>query len=244
MNAIDRYFEIIQRQFAQILRTQRDEMEHAAALVAEAVRQGRFLYAFGTGHSHMLAEEIFYRAGGLANAVPILDPALMLHESAAASSDLEQQPGYAAQLLAKYPLTPGDVLVIASNSGRNAVPVEMALAARELGVKTVAITSLAHSRAFPSRHPSGRRLFELADLVLDNGGVVGDAGLELAGLPRRAGPTSTLTGALILNLIVVRAIELGLICGHVPDVYASSNSDVPGWNASLIAKYRERVRHL
>lgn len=244
MNAIDRYFELIQRQFSQILRSQRDEIEHAAALVAEAIRQGRFLYAFGTGHSHMLAEEVFYRAGGIANAVPILDPALMLHESASASSEREQQPGYAAQVLSRYPLTKGDVLVIASNSGRNAVPVEMALAAQELGVKTIAITSLAHSRAFPSRHASGRRLFEIAEVVLDNAGVVGDAGVELAGLPRRAGPTSTLTGALILNLIVVRAIELGLICGHVADVYASSNSDVPGWNATLVSKYREQIRHL
>jgi uncharacterized phosphosugar-binding protein len=168
----------------------------------------------------------------------------MLHEGAAESSERERRTGYAAELLDRYPLAAGDVLVIASNSGRNAVPVEMALAARQRGLASIAITSLAHSSAFPSRHPSGRRLFEIADHVLDNGGVVGDAALQLEGMPRAIGPTSTLVGAFLLNALVVRAIELAVARGHVPEVYASSNADVPGWNEGLIARYRGRVRHL
>lgn len=226
------------------LASQRPALEQAATRLATALAADRYLYAFGTGHSHLLAEEIFYRAGGLARACSILDPPLMLHESASASSQREQQTGIAAQLLRRYPLAAGDVLVIASNSGRNAVPVEMALAARDLGITTIAITSLQHSQAFPSRHPSGKRLFEVAEVVLDNGGVPGDAALELPGLPRKVGPTSTLVGALLLNALVVRAIELALESGHVPEIYASSNADVPGWNESLIAKYRSRIRHL
>ena len=244
MNAIDRYRALVGAQMDAAVSTQRPVLEAAAARIADALVAGRFLYAFGTGHSHMLAEEIFYRAGGLACAAAILDPPLMLHEGAAASSDREREPGYAARLLARYPLAAGDVLVVASNSGRNAVPVEMALAARERGLTVIALTSLAHSRAFPSRHPSGKRLFEVADLVLDNQGIPGDAGLELPGLPRRVGPTSSLTGILLLNALVVRAIELALDRGHCPDVYASSNADVPGWNEALIARYRDRVRHL
>lgn len=244
MNAIDQYHELVNRQLAAALTTQRGVLETAAEAVADALAADRFLYAFGTGHSHMLAEEIFYRAGGLARACAILDPPLMLHEGAAESSRREQQPGTAETVLARYPVGPGDVLVVASNSGRNAVPVEMVLAAKARGMKTIALTSLAHSRAFPSRHPSGRRLFELADLVLDNGGVVGDAALDLPGIPRKVGPTSTLVGAFLLNALVVRAIELAAARGRIPEVYASSNADVPGWNESLIARYQGRIRHL
>ncbi|MBL9128588.1 MAG: SIS domain-containing protein [Verrucomicrobiales bacterium] len=244
MNAIDHYQRVVREQMDAACANQRDALEKAAALVARALAADRFLYAFGTGHSHMLAEEIFYRAGGLARACAILEPPLMLHESASGSSRHEQRTGEAAALLDRYPIAAGDVLVIASNSGRNAVPVEMALTARERGLATIAITSLAHSRAFPSRHPSGKRLFEIADVVLDNAGVPGDAALELPGLPRRVGPTSTLVGAFLIDAFVVRAIELALAAGHVPDVYASSNADVPGWNESLVARYGSRVRHL
>ncbi|MBX3747815.1 MAG: SIS domain-containing protein [Verrucomicrobiae bacterium] len=244
MNAIDRYHQLVQSQVHALLDSQREALESASALVANALIADRFLYGFGTGHSHMLAEEIFYRAGGLARAAAILDPPLMLHEGAAVSSTREQQSGYAAQLLARYPVTAGDVLVIASNSGRNAVPIEMALAARHLGLSTIAITSLAHSRAFPSRHLSGQRLFEVVDVVLDNQSVPGDAALDCPGLPRRIGPTSTLTGAFLLNLVVVRAIERATEAGHPPEIYASSNADVPGWNEPLLERYRTRIRHL
>lgn len=244
MNAIDRYAALVRSQIDASLESQRATLESAAQAVADALASDHFLYAFGTGHSHMLAEEVFYRAGGLARAAAILDPPLMLHEGAAASSQREQQTGYAADILSRYPLAQGDVLVIASNSGRNAVPVEMALGARDRGLRTIAITSLAHSRAFPSRHPSGKRLFEIADLVLDNGGVPGDAALEVPGLPRKVGPTSSLTGLFLLNALVIRAVELAVSRGHTPEVYASSNADVPGWNEALIARYRGRLRHL
>jgi uncharacterized phosphosugar-binding protein len=243
-NAIDRYLAIVQSQITAATAPARPAIESAATHVAEALVADRYLYAFGTGHSHMLAEEPFYRAGGLARACAILEPPLMLHEGAAASSGLEQQSGYAARILDRYPVGQGDVLVICSNSGRNAVPVEMALGARDRGMTTIAITSLNHSRAFPSRHPSGKRLFEVADVVLDNAGLPGDAALELPGLPRRIGPTSTIVGALLINLVIARAIELALARGLLPEVYASSNADDPGWNEALIRRYQARIRHL
>ncbi|MBL9138770.1 MAG: SIS domain-containing protein [Verrucomicrobiales bacterium] len=243
-SAAARYLDTVRRQIDEAVGTQSAALETAAQRVAQALAADRFLYAFGTGHSHMLAEEIFYRAGGLARAAAILDPPLMLHQGAAASSHQEQQSGYAASLLDRYPVAAGDVLVIASNSGRNAVPVEMALIARERGLCTIAITSLQHSRAFPSRHPSGKRLFEIAEIVLDNQAVAGDAAIDLPGLPRRIGPTSSIAGILLLNLTVVRAVELLVNQGVIPEVYASSNADVPGWNDQLIARYQSRLRHL
>lgn len=239
-----RYLDTVHQQIHSAVSSQIAALEAAAQSVAKALASDRFLYAFGTGHSHMLAEEIFYRAGGLARAAAILDPPLMLHQSASASSQQEQQSGYAEALLDRYPVTAGDVLIIASNSGRNAVPVEMALLARERGLRTIAITSLQHSQAFPSRHPSGKRLFEIAEMVLDNQALPGDAAVDVPGLPRRVGPTSSITGILLLNLTIVRAIELLVEQGQSPEVYASSNADVPGWNDRLIAQYQSRLRHL
>ncbi|MCC6231222.1 MAG: SIS domain-containing protein [Verrucomicrobiales bacterium] len=244
MNVIDRYLRTVLEQLRHAADSQRTGLEHAASVLASALLDGRYLYVFGTGHSHMLAEEVFYRAGGLARAAAILDPPLMLHQSAADSSRLEQESGRAQELLDRYPVRAGDVLIVASNSGRNAVPIELTLAARERGLRTIALTSLAHSRAFPSRHASGKRLFEVAEMVLDHGSPIGDAALDLPGLPRKFGPTSSIAGLFLVNALVARAIELATHAGHPPEIYASSNADVPGWNEALLAQYRGQVRHL
>ena len=244
MSAFDDYSNTVGKQIEAICSTQRQAIERAAEWLGEALANDRALYAFGTGHSHMMAEEIFYRAGGLAHAVPILDSKLMLHESASKSTEVERQEGYAERLLATYPVAAGDVLIIASNSGRNAVPVELALAARDRGMKIVAITNFAHARDWPSRHSSGKNLAALADVAIDNCGVSGDACVTLPGLPGRVGPTSTITGALIVNLIIVQGIENALARGVTPETYVSSNCGGDAHNERLMEKYRSRIRHL
>ena len=111
-------------------------------------------------------------------------------------------------MLRDHTIGPGDVVFIASNSGRNAYPIEMAQLARQAGAVTIAITSLAHARAVTSRHASGKRLFELTDIVLDNGGAYGDGSLQIAGIPARMGPTSTLIGVYLLNTVMAEAVAL------------------------------------
>jgi uncharacterized phosphosugar-binding protein len=244
MNACEQYYAEIRRQLEQVHATQRAAIEQAAAWLGEALVNDRWLYAFGTGHSHMLAEEIFYRAGGLTHAVPILDPKLMLHESASESTRFERQAHYAARLLQQYPVAAGDLLLIASNSGRNPVPIELALLGRERGLKVIAVTNLQYAQLFPSRHASGKNLAEVVDLAIDNCGVPGDACLELPGLPGSIGPTSTLTSALIVNLIVVRGIEIALARGVTPEIYISSNAGGDEHNRQLLSKYKGRIRHL
>jgi len=244
MSAFDSYSDTVRKQLEAVCSTQRGAIEQAATWLADALANDRGLYAFGTGHSHMMAEEIFYRAGGLAHAVPILDPKLMLHESASKSTDFERLEGYAERLLQTYPVGAGDVLIIASNSGRNAVPVELAFAAKARGLKTVALTNFAHSRDWPSRHKSGKNLSAVADLAIDNCGISGDACVNLPGLPSPVGPTSTVMGALIVNLIVVQAIENALARGVTPETYISSNCGGDDHNNRLMAKYRSRIRHL
>ncbi len=225
-----------------ILSHQTSALDAARDAIATALAGGHVLHVAGSGHSHMLAEEVFYRAGGLAAAQAILDEGLMLHQGAARSTRLEREEGRAAQALERYRIEPGDVVVVASNSGRNAYPVEMAALARERGATVIALTSMAHSGEVTSRHSSGRRLFELADIVIDNGGVPGDAGLEVPGLGVRMGPTSSIIGIWILNLLVAEAAEKVAAGGGQVDVYVSANADGAGPSAEEIAaRWSDRI---
>jgi uncharacterized phosphosugar-binding protein len=217
--------------------------EVAAQMAAVILQDGR-IFIFGSGHSHMLAEEAFYRAGGLACAVPIFSSALMLHENPALSSRMERTPGLAGPLLDRYQPRQGEMLFIFSNSGVNHLPVEMALQGRERGIIVVSVSSLAYSRQAPLSS-LGKRLDEVADFAIDNGGEPGDALIEVEGLAWRVAPSSSLTGALIWNCLLVEcAARLQATSGDVP-VFASYN--MPGaaeHNARLLEKWRPLNPHL
>jgi uncharacterized phosphosugar-binding protein len=244
MNAYDRYYTLAREHFERVYTTQRTAIAQAAEWVGEALAKDRWLYAFGTGHSHMLAEEVFYRAGGLVHAVPMLDTNLMLHEKAIEATYVERREGYAAELLKHYPAEAGDVLIVASNSGRNAVPIELAMLGRERGLKVVVLVNLTQSLAWPSRHPSGKRLADVGDVVIDNCGISGDACLELSGMPSLVGPTSSITGMFIINSLIVQGIENALQRGRAPEIYISSNTNGDSHNDVLLKKYKSRIRHL
>lgn len=244
MSSFDDYLAQVRLQMERIAIVQRPAIETAGQWVADAFASGRFLFVFGTGHSHLLAEELFYRAGGLARVIPILDDDLMLHRSASRSTELERKSGQALPLLDRYRVSAGDVLVVASNGGRNAVPIDMAVAARSRGTRVIALTNLAQTRAWPSRHSSGKHLADVADLVIDNEGVDGDAVIQIPGLPTRVGPTSTLTGALVLNLVAVCSIEITQTRGGKPEVFVSSNAGGESHNAALIQSMKEFNPHL
>jgi uncharacterized phosphosugar-binding protein len=203
--------------------TQLGAIRVAAGLIADALAGGKTFWVFGTGHSHALAEELYGRAGGLADVRAILEPGLMLHEGLQKSSLLERLPGLADVLLEINPLAAGDVLLVASNSGRNAVPVEFALGARTRGVQVIALTSLAHSNATTSRAPGGQRLFETADVVIDNCGVLGDALIQVPDTPEPTGATSTLVGALLLQALTVEVVTRLSARGQSPNVLRSLN---------------------
>lgn len=241
---ISRYYEESIRQLRAVYQSQNEQLNTAAQWLGEALAKDHWLYAFGTGHSHMLAEEIFYRAGNLGRANPILDDRLMMHKHAIEATYLERKEGLAEEILSHYPVEAGDVLIVASNSGRNAVPIELALLGRERGMKVIAITNLTQSTAWPSRHPSGKRLCDAAELTIDTCGLDGDACLELEGLPGKIGPTSTITGAFIVNAIITGGIEHALSLGHTPEIFISSNTSGDDHNDQILQKYKDRVRHL
>ena len=244
MNAAEKYYDILLGQMQEIRTREWPNVLKGAEWLGEALANGKFLYAFGTGHSHLLAEEIFYRAGGLATACPILDERLMLHKEAIEATYIEREEGYAAKLLDLYPVEAGDVLIVASNSGRNAVPIEMALEGRARGMKTIALMNVAHGKVWGSRHKSGKTLGEVAELCIDNCGIPGDACVPVENFPQLVGSPSTATGAMIINLIIAQGIENALKRGITPEVFISSNSNGDNHNDLLLQKYKARVRHL
>jgi len=241
---IDEYFAAIAALQTQVFASQREQLLAVAQAMIDTVQQDKRIFTFGTGHSHMLAEESHFRAGGLANAVPMLYPALMLHDSARLSGELERTPGVARALFNRYQPQAGEMLFIYSNSGVNAVPVEMALVAKEHGLLTVAVCSLAYARIAPLSN-LGQRLPDIVDFVIDNGTPPGDGLIALDGSAWRVGPGSTVLGALIWNALIAEvAVQLQDRSGAAP-VYVSSN--LPGateHNAALLNKWQARNPHL
>lgn len=218
-----------------------EPMARAQAAIVETARRDGLVYVFGTGHSHMLSEEVHFRAGGLALTVPILAGPTMLHEGAVAGTAYERMDGIVRPIFERYPIGPDDVLFVSSNSGVNAAPLEAARIGRERGATVIAITSVAYSTATAN----GReRLADLADIVLDNGSPPGDAVISVPGSELKVGPVSTAIGVTIINAIMAGVAAELAGDGDAP-IYLSAN--MPGAkdvNQKLIARFRPRNPHL
>lgn len=228
-----------------MISTQRENIAAAAALVADALAADGVVQAFGTGHSQALSMEIAGRAGGLVptNMLAIRDIVIYGGDRAADVDRLvERDPAVAHRIYELAEVHPEDVFVIGSNSGGNGSIVEMAQLVRDRGHKLIAVTSLQHSRTITSRHPSGKRLFELADVVIDNCAPYGDA---LLPLPEGGSvcAVSSITSALAAQMMLAEVMARQLAAGVTPQVYISAN--VPGGdehNDALEARYEGRIR--
>lgn len=203
-----------------------DDIRKAADRLAECLFRGGIVHVFGAGHSRAFGMEMCGRAGGLA---PMK---LVGLEDVAASSrkginlvELERDPETAHKLLELHDVRPEDAFIIVSNSGRNGAPVELALECRRRGIPVVAVTSLSHSRQTSSRHPSGKKLYELADIVIDNGCPYGDTLLEIPGFEEKTGSASSVVGAMIAQSLTVEIIARFLRDGRTPPVFLSANVD-------------------
>jgi uncharacterized phosphosugar-binding protein len=239
----EQYIGEIKKLIGWVEKTQLGNIRRAAELVTESVMKDRLVYVFGAGHSCLLSLELFARAGGLLQMQPVLDAGLDFGSGAGRQGGFERLPGYAEIVIQEYDIQPDDVMIVISNSGRNPAPVEMALEAKERGATIIALTSMPHSTSVSPSNPAGKRLFEVADLVLDTGCPAGDALVQLEGLPPRVAPGSTVIGALILNAIVAQVAKDLLERGEVPAVPFSGNLEgAREYNDQVLEKIQEKFK--
>lgn len=227
-----RLYDIIE----EVLSTQSRPIETAACWIADTIERRRVVHLFGSGHSHMVAEEVFHRAGSLLPLNPMLDANLTLLGSINATL-LERTPGYGKVVVDSHDIRENEVVVVASNSGVNPVPIDVVLASNARGARTIAITSHDHYRDVPSRHEGGKRLAEVADLTLDTRVPKGDALVSIPGVDTPAGGASTVIGVVIINALVVQAAAQLQQRGVKPPLIPTMN--LPGGDEEMEALVRE-----
>jgi uncharacterized phosphosugar-binding protein len=225
-------------------------IDAAAKILAEAVKNDRLINVIGTGgHSNLAAEEVLWRAGGLAAVNPMLDAGTNLINGAKRSNFVERTTGYAKAVLDAYGVNAGDVLVIANAYGINAMTIDCALECQKRGVTSIGITSTAFAQFVPQnspiRHPSGKNLYEIVDVFIDCNMPLGDSVVEVEGIPQKMGPTSTFANAFAINLLMIRTAEKLLEMGVQPPVWVSGNlPEGDELNKKYEKLYLPRVKHL
>lgn len=240
------YFNKVTEALKQVCDSQHKNMDKAAGMLVDAIAEGKSIFSFGASHSFIMTEEMVYRTGGLMLVNPIYPHGMNLFiRPMTQTSKLERVLGLGAELLDGSPVKSGDVLIIASTSGRNAVAIDMAAAAREKGMGVIGITSMAYSCGVTSRHPSGKKMMDFCDIVIDNCAPYGDAAVEVSGFPQRVGPLSTVTGCAIVNALVSEVVGRLVEKGIEPPVFLSANLDGGDeYNARLLAENADRIHYL
>lgn len=233
----------LQRQFSE----EHDSITQAATLMSKAIENNGLIHVFGSGHSQMFALEMFYRSGGLVPVNALLYPQMSVPPIALMSSTFERLEGWANDALSYETLTPHDVFIIASVSGRNGAVVDMALAAKKSGCKIIALTSLSYSQQVTSRHSSGFKLMDLADVVIDLKCPLGDATCSMNGVESKFAPTSSVLGMAVLNALVAQVVENCVERNIDPPLWISANLDTGKGeqiNKEHVKKYVSRIRFL
>lgn len=239
---IQKYYNEVLCVLKRINSTQIDKIEKVAELVADVIKDDGIIYIFGCGHSHLIGLDAFYRAGGLANVCAMLDTDLMLHNGAAKSSKMEKMSGIAKPILDRYCLTKKDMLIVVSTSGKNTVPVEMAVEAQKRRIPTVGIFSSAY---FDDVSDKGRLLSENVDVGIDNCVCYGDAVIDVPACKTKMGSVSTVASSFIIQSLLLEGAAKASEKGYTPSVYMSGN--VPGgseFNKEIINNFYPRIKHL
>lgn len=235
------YCSIIIDVLDRIKSTQAEKIAEAAKIAARVIKNDGIIYIFGCGHSHLISLDSFYRAGGLANVSPMLDTDLMLHNGAAKSSNMEKMSGIAEKVFKRYALTKNDMLITVSTSGKNAVPTEMAIAATKNKIPNIAIVSSAYFED-KTKIP---KLYECADMYIDNCVPHGDAVMDITGSDVKMGSVSTSASSFVVQSILLEAADIAAKSGTNPPIYKSGNVDGGmEYNKELIERYMPRIKHL
>ena len=224
-----------------IFETNKEKLSEATTYMAKTIIEDRIIHTFGTGHSHMIGLELFVRAGGLANVNAFLDSIVMTSEGARRSAEIERIRGVSKVLWDQHHIDKEDLFIVISNSGRNAMPIEMAELAKANGNKVIAITSIEQSKKYPARIEGQKKLYQIVDLVIDNCVKPGDGMLKIGG--ELTGAASTIAGCFIVNLLATEAMKIAADKGVKLPLYYSQNID--GFdNEALYDRYKDRIKHL
>ncbi|MCD6545374.1 MAG: SIS domain-containing protein [Thermotogae bacterium] len=222
MSLIEEYLNKIVKRLEDVHKNEGENIAKAASLITKAILEKKHIYIFGCTHSSILAEEVFYRAGSLAEYEPLFVPGLSVtNTKPVLTSLMEKNEQFGKDIVSCSRIEKDDVLIVISTSGRNAVPVEVALEAKEKGLKLIVITSRFY-KEFPSNHSSGKKLTDVgADVVINNHVDIGDAVVKVG--DNYMGPISTILGAFILHSISIKVAQKLLETGKDPNVFASAN---------------------
>ena len=254
MNAATKYYDRTTQLLTRLRETQVEEIERAAQICSQSIAAGGIVFLFGAGHSRMLCEEMTPRQGCFAGFFALVELALSNHASIVGTNGLrsalhlEKYEGYAEEILKSFRFGPHDAFIVISTSGIRPVIVEMALGAKRRGMPVIAVVSREHCEGSPAAHSSGKKLIDLADVVLDNQCPPGDCVLELEGLEWPTGPASTVTGAMLINMLRCRTAELMLARGVKPVLLPShqfvGNTSAAEQLERFYEAYRTSLRHL
>ena len=246
MSAIENYYSNTGNILSQVFTLEKDAMEKAAQVLAEANQKKHSVFAFGCNHAGLITLELFYRTGGMVTVHPVRAPGMMLEVSPITmSSELERIPDYGRVIFNGLPAKKDDVIIIHSVSGRNSVTIDMAKAASERGLTVIVVTNMNTATSVTSRHPSGKMLHDYADILIDNHGDKGDATIELEGFEQKIASTSTVVGAAILNAVTARACEILWQNGTKPPVFMSGNIDGgDAYNKAVIEEHKENIFYM
>jgi len=246
MDAISAYFDNLHEILRTIETTQRGAIEQGAVKLCEATLAKKNIFAFGCSHAGLVTLDLYYRTGGMMTINPVRAPGLNLDvDPATMTSQIERLPEYGVVIVDALPIGAGDVMIIHSVSGRNTVTIDVALRVKEKGAYVIALTNMNTSRFVSSRHPSGKNLYQVADLTIDNCGCVGDAALDIPGVPEKVAPTSTAVGAAIANAMMAQAVAKVVEAGEVPPVFVSANLDGGDeHNQKMLAQYKDHIFYM
>lgn len=229
-----------------IITEQSENITKAAKMATDAFQAGNNIFAFGPTHAGMFAEEMFYRAGGLAITNPLFHSGVTCDQRPITlTSDMESLSGYGALIAKESPLRKGDVLFIHSVAARNSIVIDMAKEAQEMGVKVVGIICMDYASHVTSRDPSGKMMQDFCDVVIDTCGDLGDASMTIPGIAQKVAPTSSILGSFIANCLVLQMCDNFLAAGITPPVFQSANVDGGGaYNAKLLEQYKDRIFYM